>query len=70
MFDRVAIGFDFAFDWMESGASFFEPIAYRCNAISPKQMPITFDTRVKTALTLNVPCSLKENNQILRKVVY
>jgi len=47
--ERITIGFGLASDWTTKWREFFEPIAQRDNA-KPKQIRITFDTQVKTAL--------------------
>ena len=50
--DQVAIGFAFASDWLSIGsASFFKPITERSKA-KPKHLPMTFDTQLKTAISL------------------
>ena len=43
------IGFCFTSDWLRKWREDFNPIAKRSNA-KPKQMLITFNTQVKTAL--------------------
>ena len=50
--EEVAIGFGFTSDWLRKWREFFKPITERSNA-KPKQMRITFDSRVKTALYPN-----------------
>ena len=47
--DQVTIGFVFASDWLSRWSEIFKPIAERSKA-KPKQVRITFDTQLKTAL--------------------
>ena len=48
--DQVAIGFSFASDWLGRWREIFRPIIDRSKA-KPMQSRITFDTRLKIALT-------------------
>ena len=52
MREQVTIGFGVTSDWLRKWREFFKPITERSNA-KPKQMQITFDTQVKTALTFS-----------------
>ena len=48
--ERVIIGFGFTSNWLRKWREFFKPITNCLNA-EPTQTQITFDTRVKSALT-------------------
>ena len=51
MHERVTIGFGFTSDWLRNWREFFKPITKRRSA-KPKQTRSTFDSQVKTALSL------------------
>ena len=46
---QLAVGFGFASHWLRSWHEFFQPITER-SKVKSKQMRITFDTQLKTAL--------------------
>ena len=61
---RVTIGFGFTSGWLRKWREFFQPITERSNA-KPKQMRITFDTQVKTALSLLHQKGLDKKKKVL-----
>ena len=53
MSDQVAIDFSFASDWLRVWRNFSRPITERSKA-KPRQSQISFNTRLKIALTPEV----------------